>query len=165
MTEDITQLAQLLGINLSARGWQITCAESCTGGGVGYAITSTSGSSAWFKKGFITYSNDAKQELLGVSEDTLIKYGAVSAKTVEEMAAGAARQANTEVAIAISGIAGPDGGTPDKPVGTIWFGFFINGQTISQKRLLTGDRETVRIKAIEFALSNSLMLLQKQIKA
>jgi nicotinamide-nucleotide amidase len=165
MTEDITQLAQLLGINLSARGWQITCAESCTGGGVGYAITSTSGSSAWFKKGFITYSNDAKQELLGVSEDTLIKYGAVSAKTVEEMAAGAARQANTEVAIAISGIAGPDGGSPDKPVGTIWFGFFINGQTISQKRLLTGDRETVRIKAIEFALSNSLMLLQKQIKA
>ena len=165
MTEDITQLAQLLGINLSARGWQITCAESCTGGGVGYAITSTSGSSAWFKKGFITYSNDAKQELLGVSEDTLIKYGAVSAKTVEEMAAGAARQANTEVAIAISGIAGPDGGTPDKPVGTIWFGFFINGQTISQKRLLTGDRETVRIKAIELALSNLLMLLQKQIKA
>ena len=161
MTEDITQLAQLLGITLSAKGWQVTCAESCTGGGVGYAITSISGSSAWFKKGFITYSNEAKQELLGVCEDTLIKHGAVSAKTVEEMAAGAAKHANAEVAIAISGIAGPDGGTPDKPVGTVWFGFFISGKIISQKQLITGNRQAVRIKAIEFALSNSLMLLQK----
>jgi len=161
MTEDITQLAQLLGITLSAKGWQVTCAESCTGGGVGYAITSISGSSAWFKKGFITYSNEAKQELLGVCEDTLIKHGAVSAETVEEMAAGAAKHANAEVAIAISGIAGPDGGTPDKPVGTVWFGFFISGKIISQKQLITGNRQAVRIKAIEFALSNSLMLLQK----
>jgi nicotinamide-nucleotide amidase len=161
MTEDITQLAQLLGNTLSAKGWQISCAESCTGGGVGYAITSISGSSAWFKKGYITYSNDAKQELLGVSEHTLIQHGAVSAKTVEEMAIGAAKQANAEVAIAISGIAGPDGGTPDKPVGTVWFGFFINGHSMSQKQLITGNRQAVRIKAIEFALSNTLMLLQK----
>jgi nicotinamide-nucleotide amidase len=161
MTEDITQLAQRLGNTLSAKGWQISCAESCTGGGVGYAITSISGSSAWFKKGFITYSNDAKQELLGVSEDTLIQHGAVSAQTVEEMSKGAAKNANAEVAIAISGIAGPDGGTPDKPVGTVWFGFFINGQTISQKLLITGNRQAVRMKAIEFALSNILMLLQK----
>ncbi|MFT6992563.1 MAG: nicotinamide-nucleotide amidase, partial [Paraglaciecola sp.] len=146
---------------LSAKGWQISCAESCTGGGVGYAITSISGSSAWFKKGFITYSNNAKQELLGVSEDTLILHGAVSAQTVEEMAEGAAKNANAEVAIAISGIAGPDGGTPDKPVGTVWFGFYINGQSISQKLLITGNRQAVRIKAIEFALSNTLMLLQK----
>jgi nicotinamide-nucleotide amidase len=161
MTEDITQLAQRLGNTLSTKGWQISCAESCTGGGIGYAITSISGSSAWFKKGFITYSNDAKQELLGVSEDTLIQYGAVSAQTVEEMAEGAAKNANAEVAIAISGVAGPDGGTPDKPVGTVWFGFYINGQSISQKLLITGNRQDVRIKAIEFALSNTLMLLQK----
>ena len=161
MTEDITQLAQRLGNKLSTKGWQITCAESCTGGGVGYAITSISGSSAWFKKGFITYSNDAKQELLGVSEDTLIQHGAVSAQTVEEMAEGAAKNANAEVAIAISGVAGPDGGTPNKPVGTVWFGFYINGQSISQKLLITGNRQAVRIKAIEFALSNTLMLLQK----
>ena len=86
MTEDITQLAQLLGNKLSAKGWQISCAESCTGGGVGYAITSISGSSAWFKKGFITYSNEAKHDMLGVSEHTLNQYGAVSAQTVEEMA-------------------------------------------------------------------------------
>ena len=159
MTEDITQLAQLLGNKLSAKGWQISCAESCTGGGVGYAITSISGSSAWFKKGFITYSNDAKQDLLGVSEHTLNHHGAVSAATVEEMAAGAAKHANAEVAIAISGIAGPDGGSPDKPVGTVWFGFYINGQNISQKQLIKGDRQAVRIKAIEYALSNTLKLL------
>ena len=159
MTEDITQLAQLLGNKLFAKGWQISCAESCTGGGVGYAITSISGSSAWFKKGYITYSNDAKQELLGVTEQTLIKHGAVSATTVEEMAAGAAKQANAEVAVAISGIAGPDGGTSEKPVGTVWFGFFINGQSMSQKQLITGDRQAVRIKAIEFALSSTLRLL------
>jgi nicotinamide-nucleotide amidase len=161
MTEDITQLAQLLGNKLSAKGWQISCAESCTGGGVGYAITSISGSSAWFKKGFITYSNDAKQDLLGVSEDTLNKHGAVSAATVEEMATGAAKHANAEVAIAISGIAGPDGGTPDKPVGTVWFGFFVNGRNFSQKIQIDGDRQAVRIKAIEFVLSNTLKLLLK----
>ena len=161
MTEDITQLAQRLGNKLFAKGWQISCAESCTGGGVGYAITSISGSSAWFKKGFITYSNDAKQDLLGVSEHTLNLHGAVSAATVEEMAVGAAKQANAEVAIAISGVAGPDGGTPDKPVGTVWFGFFINGQSINQKQLINGDRQAVRIKAIEFALSKILKLLQK----
>ncbi|MGK0381588.1 MAG: nicotinamide-nucleotide amidase [Flavobacteriales bacterium] len=159
MTEDITQLAQRLGNKLFAKGWQISCAESCTGGGVGYAITSISGSSAWFKKGYITYSNDAKQELLGVTEQTLIQHGAVSAATVEEMAAGAAKQANAEVAVAISGIAGPDGGTSEKPVGTVWFGFFINGQSMSQKQLITGDRQAVRIKAIEFALSSTLRLL------
>ena len=159
MTEDITQLAQLLGNKLSTKGWQISCAESCTGGGVGYAITSISGSSAWFKKGYITYSNDAKQELLGVNEQTLIQYGAVSAETVEEMAVGAAKHANAEVAVAISGIAGPDGGTPDKPVGTVWFGFFINGKSTSQKQLITGNRQAVRVKAIESALSCTLKLL------
>lgn len=161
MNEDISQLAQLLGNKLFAAGWQISCAESCTGGGIGYAITSISGSSAWFKQGFITYSNEAKQDLLGVSEYTLTQHGAVSAATVEEMAAGAAKQANAEVAIAVSGIAGPDGGTPDKPVGTVCFGFFIKGQKSSQKQQINGDRQTVRIKAIEFALSQTLQLLLK----
>ena len=161
MNENIYYLAQTLGNKLLANGWQISCAESCTGGGVGYAITGVPGSSAWFKKGFITYSNDAKHDLLGVTEDTLTQHGAVSAATVEEMAAGAAMQANAEVAIAISGIAGPDGGTPDKPVGTVWFGFYINGHKFSQKQQINGDRQTVRIKAIEFALSNTLKLLLK----
>ena len=161
MTEDITQLAQRLGNELVAKGWQLTCAESCTGGGVGYAITSISGSSAWFKTGFITYSNDAKHELLGVSENTLAQFGAVSCETASEMATGAAMQANAEVAVAISGIAGPDGGTPDKPVGTVCFGFFINGQKITQTQVFAGDRQAVRLQAIEFALSTSLTLLSK----
>ena len=160
MTEDITQLAHLLGNKLTAKGWQITCAESCTGGGIGYAITSISGSSAWFKKGFITYSNEAKHGLLGVKNQTLVEFGAVSAETVEEMATGAAKQANSQVAVAVSGIAGPDGGSIEKPVGTVWFGFYINGQTISQKQKINGDRQTVRIKAIEFALSNTLRLIK-----
>ncbi|MBU3004185.1 nicotinamide-nucleotide amidohydrolase family protein [Paraglaciecola arctica] len=161
MTADITQLAQLLGNTLAAKGWHISCAESCTGGGVGYAITTISGSSAWFKKGFITYSNDAKQEMLNVSEQTLQQFGAVSAQTVEQMAAGAAQQAKAEVAVAISGIAGPDGGTPEKPVGTVWFGFFVNGQSSTEKLLIEGDRQLVRIKAIEFVLSHTLKLLAK----
>lgn len=161
MTADITQLAQLLGNTLAAKGWHISCAESCTGGGVGYAITTISGSSAWFKKGFITYSNDAKQEMLNVSEETLQQFGAVSAQTVEQMAAGAAQQAKAEVAVAISGIAGPDGGTPEKPVGTVWFGFFVNGQSSTEKLLIEGDRQLVRIKAIEFVLSHTLKLLAK----
>lgn len=161
MTEDIYQLAQSLGDTLLAKGWYITCAESCTGGGIGFAITSTAGSSSWFNKGFITYSNQVKQDMLGVAESTIIEHGAVSAKTVEEMANGAAKMASAKVAISVSGIAGPDGGTPNKPVGTVWFGFYVNGQTMSKKQQFNGNREAVRIKAIEFALSNIINLLRK----
>ena len=161
MTENITQLAQLLGDKLVAKNWQITCAESCTGGGIGYAITSISGSSAWFKSGFITYSNEAKQDLLGVSAVTLSEQGAVSAATVEEMAKGAAVQAQAQVAVSVSGIAGPDGGTADKPVGTVWFSFFVDGQITSYKLQINGDRQAVRMQAIEFALTHTLKLLTK----
>jgi nicotinamide-nucleotide amidase len=159
MTEDITHLAQILGQTLSAKGWQISCAESCTGGGLGYAITSISGSSEWFKTGFITYSNEAKHELLGVSDQTLLKYGAVSSETVEEMALGAANRSQAELAISISGIAGPRGGSVDKPVGTVWFGFSIEGRVMSQGHQFSGDREAVRIKAVEFALYYLVKLL------
>ena len=159
MTDDIDQLAQLLGQKLVARNWTISCAESCTGGGIGYAITAISGSSTWFKQGLITYSNEAKQQLLGVTAQTLTSFGAVSAQTVEEMARGAAQSACAQVAIAISGIAGPDGGTPDKPVGTVWFGFFIDGQSHNIKQLFNGGRQQVRLKAIEFALSKVIRLI------
>ena len=161
MTEDIEYLAQLLGEQLVQRDWQISCAESCTGGGLGYAITSTAGSSAWFNRGYITYSNQAKSELLEVSESTLLQHGAVSAQTVEEMAKGAALKANASVGISISGIAGPDGGTGDKPVGNAWFGFFVDGKVLSKKQHFRGERAGVRLKAIEFALSNTLSLLKK----
>ncbi|WP_340680492.1 CinA family protein [Paraglaciecola sp.] len=159
MTDDIDQLAQLLGQKLVARNWTISCAESCTGGGIGYAITAISGSSTWFKQGLITYSNDAKQQLLGVTEQTLTSFGAVSAQTVQEMARGAAQSASAQVAIAVSGIAGPDGGTPDKPLGTVWFGFFIDGKSHNIKQLFNGNRQQVRLKAIEFALSKVIRLI------
>lgn len=159
MTHDIEQLAQLLGQKLLAKNWTISCAESCTGGGIGYAITSISGSSTWFNRGFITYSNEAKQQLLGVTAQTLSNYGAVSAQTVEEMAQGAARAANAQVAISVSGIAGPDGGSVEKPVGTVWFGFYIDGQTHSLMQLFKGDRQQVRMKAVEFALSKVLRFM------
>ena len=159
MTHDIEQLAQLLGQKLLAKNWTISCAESCTGGGLGYAITSISGSSTWFNQGFITYSNEAKQQLLGVSEQTLATDGAVSAQTVEQMAQGAANKASAQVAVSVSGIAGPDGGSTEKPVGTVWFGFYIDGQCHSLTQLFKGDRQQVRIKAIEFALSKVLRFI------
>lgn len=161
MTENVNQLAARLGGMLASKKWQISCAESCTGGGLGYAITNTPGSSAWFEKGFITYSNQAKQDLLAVSQETLFKHGAVSAQTVEEMALGAAKAAEAEVAISISGVAGPDGGTAKKPVGTVWFGFVIAGEVVTQKQQFDGDRQAVRIQAVEFALSHILKLMTK----
>ncbi len=153
------QIAASLGAVLAAKGWTISCAESCTGGGVAYAITSTAGSSEWFERSFVTYSNTAKVSLLGVDENTLATAGAVSAQTVEEMVAGCARRSNAEVAVAVSGIAGPGGGSIDKPVGLVWFGFFIDGKVISKQVIFNGDRQQVRDQAIEFALSNTLKLV------
>ncbi|MGJ8682521.1 CinA family protein [Paraglaciecola sp.] len=161
MNEDIHYLAKMLGEKLLDKDWTISCAESCTGGGIGYAITCIAGSSAWFNRGFITYSNEAKQSLLDVKADTLNTYGAVSEQTVAEMAVGAATKAQSNISISVSGIAGPDGGTIDKPVGTVWFGFFFNGEVIKIKQHFNGNRDAVRIKAIEFSLSNILKLLRK----
>lgn len=159
MNHEIDQLTHLLGQKLLAKNWTITCAESCTGGGIGYAITAISGSSTWFKQGIISYSNDAKQQLLGVSAQTLASFGAVSEQTVIEMAQGAARLAQAQVAIAVSGIAGPDGGTEQKPVGTVWFGFFVDGTTTAVQQLFSGDRQQVRLKSVEFALSKVLKMV------
>ena len=159
MDQVIDELAGLLGDKLLAKGWTISCAESCTGGGVGYAITAIPGSSGWFKQGFITYSNEAKQQLLAVSAHTLNNFGAVSEQTVQAMALGAAKAADAQVTIAVSGIAGPDGGTPDKPVGTVWFGFYIDGQVLAVTQLFKGTRQQVRLKAIEFALARVIRLL------
>ncbi|MGY0623627.1 MAG: CinA family protein, partial [Paraglaciecola chathamensis] len=116
MTNNSIYLAQQLGEQLQQLGWSVTCAESCTGGGIGYAITSTSGSSSWFKSGYITYSNEAKQSMLGVSEQTLGEFGAVSQAVVEQMALGATKAAQANVAVSVSGIAGPEGGSAEKPV-------------------------------------------------
>ncbi|MBN7820485.1 nicotinamide-nucleotide amidase [Bowmanella sp. Y57] len=157
MTTDTNlRLAEQLGDALKQKGWTITCAESCTGGGIGYAITSISGSSGWFEQGFITYSNDVKERLLGVHHDTLVVHGAVSAQTVEEMAQGALKAAKANIAIAVSGIAGPDGGSPQKPVGTVWFGIALADKVVSVHQRFEGDRQQVREQAIDFALQQAV---------
>lgn len=159
MKDSIFLLAEQLGKILLSKNWHISCAESCTGGGIAYAITSTAGSSAWFNQSFVTYSNDAKNRLIDVRPCTLDKHGAVSSETVVEMVTGTANQSQSDIAISVSGIAGPGGGSPDKPVGTVWFGFWINGHSSSVKSVFVGDRAQVREKAIEFALQHCISLL------
>lgn len=121
-------------------------------GWVAKALTDIAGSSAYFDRGFVTYSNAAKQDLLGVSETTLARYGAVSEAVVREMALGALKQANADFAVSISGIAGPDGGSADKPVGTVWFGLSHAKGRLVQEKTLSGDRDSVRLQAAVFAL-------------
>jgi len=149
-------LAKQVGQFLLEKGWKLVIAESCTGGGLGEQITSISGSSKWFDRGFITYSNQAKIEMLGVSPQTLEENGAVSEETVLEMAAGALKQSSAQLSIAISGIAGPDGGTPDKPVGTVWIGWATAKNVRAEKYLLNGDRQAIRRQAIEISLKGIL---------
>lgn len=153
------QLATELGQLLLRKNLSITTAESCTGGGIAYALTAISGSSAYLDRSFVTYSNKAKQQMLGVKSATLLQCGAVSEDTVVEMARGAATAASATVAIAVSGIAGPTGGTPQKPVGTVCFGFAVTGHVVSMTRVFRGDRDQVRQQSIDFALQQTILLL------
>lgn len=147
-------LATLLGGLLKKRGLKVTTAESCTGGWIAKTITDIPGSSAWFERGFVTYSNSAKIEMLGVSADLIECFGAVSEECVIAMAEGALRAARNDVAVAVSGIAGPDGGSAEKPVGTVWFGFAgMDGRTNALCRVLPGDREAIRRAAVDVALA------------
>lgn len=151
--KQLRQLSIAVGDKLKARGGWVTCAESCTGGWVAKALTDIAGSSAYFDRGFVTYSNAAKHDLLGVDETTLANFGAVSEAVVREMAIGALKAANADFAVAISGIAGPEGGSADKPVGTVWFAFATReGQVAAHRQLLSGDRDAVRLQAAVFAL-------------
>jgi len=153
-------LAEKLGRFLKERGWMLATAESCTGGWVGEAVTAVSGSSAWYDRGFITYSNEAKQDMLGVSAETLAAFGAVSEATVREMARGALEHSRAQVTAAISGIAGPTGGTPEKPVGLVWFAWaFQDGRVEAEQRVFAGDRQSVRRQAVEYALQGVLRFL------
>ena len=133
---------------------KMTCAtaESCTGGGVGYAITAVSGSSAVFWGGIISYDNSVKHRVLGVPEEILSTKGAVSSECAAAMADGAQRRLNTDLAVSITGIAGPGGGSAEKPVGLVWFGLASKSGTITEKNIFSGDRESVRSAAIEYAL-------------
>ncbi|MGC6389788.1 nicotinamide-nucleotide amidase [Ewingella sp. S1.OA.A_B6] len=153
----LRQLSVLAGNSLKQKGLWITCAESCTGGWVAKAITDIAGSSAWFDRGFVTYSNTSKHQLLGVAEATLNEFGAVSEQTVREMAQGALHAAGANLALSISGIAGPDGGSEAKPVGTVWFGFADSeGRILAIKQHFSGDRESVRLQAAVFSLQTAL---------
>ncbi|OKB67642.1 hypothetical protein BHU62_06790 [Serratia marcescens] len=155
--KQLRRLSMLAGEKLKAQGRWITCAESCTGGGIAKAITDIAGSSAYFDRGFVTYSNAAKHDLLGVSEATLAAHGAVSEEVVREMAIGALRAAQADLALSVSGIAGPDGGSAEKPVGTVWFGFASSdGQGLSRKMQFEGDRDAVRLQATIFALQTAI---------
>ncbi|UTW46622.1 CinA family protein [bacterium SCSIO 12696] len=146
-------LAKQLGDALLRRGWRVTCAESCTGGGVSSAITAVAGSSQWFDGGVVTYSNRVKSGLLGVPDTMLETNGAVSEATVCAMAEGVLELMNTDVAVAVSGIAGPDGGTQGKPVGTVWFAWCSKNSRHAECRHFIGDRQRVRQQAVEVALS------------
>ena len=151
-SEIVLQLAD----RLREQGWWLSCAESCTGGGIAAALTDAAGSSNWFDRGFVTYSNRAKQEMLDVSADTLARFGAVSRETVVEMAAGALDRSNADLSVAVTGIAGPGGGTPDKPVGTVWIAWASKEGVDAVCEHFSGDRAAVRSATVDAALSGLL---------
>ena len=154
MDAQLETLSRLVGDHLAARGWRLATAESCTGGWVAEVVTATAGSSGWFDCGFITYSNDAKCALLGVSPMTLARHGAVSEPTTAAMIRGTLERAEADLALSISGIAGPGGGSADKPVGTVCFGWGRTGESPQTATCrFDGDRESVRRQAVIFALT------------
>ncbi|MBX3662535.1 MAG: CinA family protein [Burkholderiales bacterium] len=156
----LNELAAKVGEALKAQGLMLATAESCTGGWVAQAVTAVPGSSNWFERGFVTYTYISKREMLGVSQDTLGTHGAVSEETVREMVAGALANSHAQVAVAVSGTAGPAGGTPQKPVGTVCFAWAVkNGEPKSATRRFSGDREAVRRAAVKVALEGVLGLL------
>jgi nicotinamide-nucleotide amidase len=156
------QLAARIGKRLKASRAMLVTAESCTGGWVAQAVTAVAGSSDWFERGFVTYSNDAKRELLGVRADTLARHGAVSEETAREMASGALRQSKGSLSVAVTGIAGPGGGTAAKPVGTVCFAWERkNGPRHTETRRFAGNRESVRKQSVIHALKGVLKLLDE----
>ncbi len=150
----LLRLARRVGRRLARARWHLTTAESCTAGWIAKAVTDVAGSSQWFDSGFVTYSNEAKVRDLGVALRTLERHGAVSAETVRAMARGALRRSGASLAIAVSGIAGPDGGTPAKPVGTVWFGIAVRRPRRLEAfhRRFRGDRDAVRRQSVRYAL-------------
>ena len=148
----MNRVAENLVELLRARGLVCATAESCTGGGVGSAITSVPGSSAVFAGGVISYSNEVKRDVLGVSAEALERYGAVSPQVAAQMADGARRLLKTDLAVSLTGIAGPDGGSDEKPVGLVWFGLSTRDGTRTEKAIFRGDRAQVRAQAVVHAL-------------
>ena len=150
-------LAREVGALFLVHGQRVATAESCTGGWVAQCLTSIAGSSDWFERGFVTYSNEAKQEMLGVAPETLVRHGAVSAATAHAMAEGALRRSRADWSVAITGIAGPGGGSPEKPVGTVCFAWAgPDGVVATDTQQFAGDRQAVRAQSVAHALRGLL---------
>lgn len=161
--KELLELAKAVGTALESRHKRVTTVESCTGGWISKALTDVAGSSAWFEVGFVTYGNKAKQRLVDVSPDTLREHGAVSEATVLEMATGGLARSEADIAVAVSGIAGPDGGSPSRPVGTVWFAWAWRDAdrivTRAQRALFAGDRDAVRRQSVAAALKGVLAIV------
>lgn len=158
---ELARLAVELGAVLRRKRLKLAVAESCTGGWVAKCVTDVAGSSQWFDRGFVAYTNRAKQDLLGVTPQGLLQFGAVSAQVAKEMAEGALLRSNADAALGITGIAGPDGGSPDKPVGTVWFGWAVRGQPAETRQMrFDGDRDMVRRAAVAAALTRMIELVE-----
>ena len=157
MDTELLELAEQLGRSLKSKGEKIATAESCTGGWIAQIITEVPGSSAWFDRGFVTYSNLAKVQMLAVKPETLEKFGAVSAETAIEMVNGALANSDADCAIAVTGIAGPDGGTSEKPVGTVYIAWKSKskGSKVIKKQL-SGDRHQIRAQTVKIAIEGVL---------
>ena len=160
MTNDINELAAEVGRKLQEKGWLLTTAESCTGGGVAQAITEIAGSSDWFDCGFVVYSNVSKTELLDVSPALIAQLGSVSEEVAAAMAKGALSNSNAHVSVSTTGIAGPTGAVPGKPVGTVCFGWARNEATYTERLLFTGDRQLVREQTVRHALRGLLRFIE-----
>jgi nicotinamide-nucleotide amidase len=161
MDKPLYELAARVGAALKAHHLQLVTAESCTGGWIGEAVTAVPGSSDWYERGFITYTNAAKREMLDVPAGTLEKFGAVSEPTVQAMAAGALAKSHAQIAVAVSGVAGPAGGTPAKPVGTVCIAWARGaGAPVAETRHFAGDREAVRRQTVLCALEGVLAIVK-----
>ena len=157
MTNVATQQAEQLAELFLKSSYKLVTAESCTGGGLAEILTRIPGSSAWFERGFVTYSNDAKMELLNVNLKTLELYGAVSEETAKEMVVGAVNNSHAQIGVSITGIAGPDGGTEEKPIGTVCFAWYLTENNIKTTRIIfEGDRQSVREQSCLLALQGLL---------
>ncbi|MES2758338.1 MAG: CinA family protein [Pseudomonadota bacterium] len=159
MNDDIIDLAERVGQALHAKGLMLCTAESCTGGGVAQAITEVAGSSGWFERGFVTYSNESKQEMLDVPTALLARHGAVSEEVAAAMASGALANSRAQVAVSTTGIAGPGGASPGKPVGTVCFGWATGGGVRTERLVFAGDRQAVRAQTVAHSLQVLLNLL------
>ena len=161
MDNKLANLSLELAESLSSRQLRLCLAESCTGGMLSGILTEIPGSSTWFDRAFITYSNDSKQIMLGVSKDSLEQYGAVSEQIAQEMASGALANSLADISLSITGIAGPSGGSKDKPVGTVFFALSSKNNELVQGQLFAGERQSIRLQSCQFAIEQLLNFIEK----